>query len=54
VLVYTCKPLNLDLDLDTTTCAVSYRGREINRLAVLILFGMLLSKSSLEIDIAVA
>jgi hypothetical protein len=48
-LVYTCKHLNLDLD--ETTCAVPYRGWGMDCFVVLILFGVLLSKSSLEIGI---
>jgi hypothetical protein len=50
-LVYTCKHLNLDLD--ETACVVPGRAAfgGMDCLAVLILFGILLSKGSLEIDI---
>jgi hypothetical protein len=46
-LAYTCKHVNLDLD--EATCAVRAAVWGMDCLVVLILLGILLSKSSLEI-----
>jgi hypothetical protein len=50
-LVYTCKHLNLDLDETTRVVPSRAAAGGTDCLVVLILFGILLSKSSLEIGI---